>query len=164
MSAHQHQQGIIVGVDGSPSSLEAVQWAARDAQMRNIALKIVHVVAPIVTGAAQGWSDVPGPSDYSKHQQEQAAKAIELAHSTAVAAAPSHADLISSEVLQSRRCQPWSNYPSTPKWSWWAAAVIVESRMFCSDQSAQGRSTMCTAQSPSSITTSRRRHLLRTPR
>jgi nucleotide-binding universal stress UspA family protein len=99
MSAHQHHQGIIVGVDGSPASLEAVQWAARDAQMRNIALKIVHVVAPIVTCTTQSWSGVPIPDDYSALQEEQAAKAIELAHSTAVAAAPSHAELISSEVL-----------------------------------------------------------------
>jgi nucleotide-binding universal stress UspA family protein len=67
--------------------------------MRNVALKIVHVVAPIVTGAAQGWSGVPIPADYAQLQEEQAAQAIEQAHSAAVAAAPSHADLISSEVL-----------------------------------------------------------------
>jgi nucleotide-binding universal stress UspA family protein len=99
MSAHQHHQGIIVGVDGSPTSLEAVQWAARDAEMRNVALKIVHVVAPIVAGTTQSWSGVPIPDDYSALQEEQAAEAVELAHSTAVAAAPSHAELISSEVL-----------------------------------------------------------------
>ena len=99
MSAHQHHQGIIVGVDGSPASLEAVQWGARDAEMRNVALKIVHVVAPIVAGTTQSWSGVPIPDDYSALQEEQAAEAVGLAHSTAVAAAPSHAELISSEVL-----------------------------------------------------------------
>lgn len=99
VSEHHHHQGIIVGVDGSPSSMEAVRWAARDAEMRNVALKIVHVVAPIVTGAAQGWPGVPIPADYAQLQEEQAAQAIEQAHSAAVAAAPSHSDLISSEVL-----------------------------------------------------------------
>ena len=99
MSEHHHHQGIIVGVDGSQSSLAAVQWAARDAQMRDVALTIVHVVAPIVTGASQGWSGVPVPDDYAQLQEEQAGQAIEQAHSTAVAVAPSHADRISSEIL-----------------------------------------------------------------
>jgi nucleotide-binding universal stress UspA family protein len=66
--------------------------------MRNVALKVVHVVAPIVTGA-QGWSDVSIPADYAQLQEEQATRAIEQAHSTAIAAAPSHADRISSEIL-----------------------------------------------------------------
>lgn len=99
MSEQHHHQGLIVGVDGSPSALAAVQWAARDAEMRNVALKIVHVVAPIVTGAAQGWSGVPIPDDYAQLQEDQATQAIEQAHATAVAAAPSHADRISSEIL-----------------------------------------------------------------
>lgn len=100
MAQHQQQYryGVIVGVDGSPSSMAAVEWAARDAEMRNVALKVVHVVAPIVTGA-QGWSGLPIPADYAQLQEEQAAQAIEQAHLTAVTAAPSHADRISSEIL-----------------------------------------------------------------
>lgn len=98
MSEQKHHQGVIVGVDGSPSSRAAVEWAARDAQMRNVALKIVHVVAPIVTGT-QGWSGVPIPTEYAQLQEDQAAQAIEQAHSAAHTAAPSHVDRISSEIL-----------------------------------------------------------------
>ena len=41
LSAHP---GIVVGVDGSPASKAAVQWAARDAELRNVTLTLVHVV------------------------------------------------------------------------------------------------------------------------
>lgn len=46
MSAQQTNLGIVVGVDGSPCSHTAVEWAARDAQMRNVALRVVQVRAP----------------------------------------------------------------------------------------------------------------------
>jgi nucleotide-binding universal stress UspA family protein len=41
LSAHP---GIVVGVDGSPGSKIAVQWAARDAELRNVPLTLVHVL------------------------------------------------------------------------------------------------------------------------
>lgn len=41
LSAHP---GIVVGVDGSPASKVAVQWAARDAELRNVPLTLVHVL------------------------------------------------------------------------------------------------------------------------
>ena len=44
MSNRTAHQGIVVGVDGSPSSDMAVRWAAREAGMRNVALSLVHVV------------------------------------------------------------------------------------------------------------------------
>lgn len=34
--------GIVVGVDGSLSSMAAVRWAAREATMRNVSLTLVH--------------------------------------------------------------------------------------------------------------------------
>lgn len=37
--------GIVVGVDGSPSSMAAVRWAAREATMRNVPLTLVHAGA-----------------------------------------------------------------------------------------------------------------------
>ncbi|MEU7986436.1 universal stress protein [Streptosporangium canum] len=43
MTAH-----VVVGVDGSPSSQAAVEWAADDAVRRGCALRIVHVCEPWV--------------------------------------------------------------------------------------------------------------------
>ncbi len=68
MSPHPPHLGIVVGVDGSPSSTLAVEWAARDAEMRNVPIKLVHVVAPLVA-ATEGWSDIPAPSDYTQRQE-----------------------------------------------------------------------------------------------
>ena len=42
MSGRTTHQGIVVGVDGSPSSRVAVRWAAREATMRNVPLTLVH--------------------------------------------------------------------------------------------------------------------------
>ncbi len=46
MSLPVTHRGIIVGVDGSSVSKLAVDWAARDAAMRNIALTVVNVQDP----------------------------------------------------------------------------------------------------------------------
>lgn len=46
MSKRTTHPGIVVGVDGSPGSQGAVKWAARDAELRNVPLTLVHVVPP----------------------------------------------------------------------------------------------------------------------
>ena len=46
MSALTKDYGIVVGVDGSPASDAAVSWAAHDAVMRHLPLKLVHGVDP----------------------------------------------------------------------------------------------------------------------
>ncbi len=43
MSSHERHRGLVVGIDGSPSSTAAIEWAARDAEMRNVPLTMVHV-------------------------------------------------------------------------------------------------------------------------
>ncbi|SEH66497.1 Nucleotide-binding universal stress protein, UspA family [Mycolicibacterium rutilum] len=45
-SRAQKSRGIVVGVDGSPSSEAAVRWAARDAALRDVQLTLVHAVTP----------------------------------------------------------------------------------------------------------------------
>ena len=52
LSAHP---GIVVGVDGSPASKVAVQWAARDAELRTVPLTLVHVVR----ATAGTWLETP---------------------------------------------------------------------------------------------------------
>jgi nucleotide-binding universal stress UspA family protein len=99
MSPHQPHPGIVVGVDGSPSSTVAVEWAARDAEIRNVPLRLVHVAAPIVAGT-EGWSDIPAPADYTQWQEDQARQIIEEAHKVAVeASSPSRVSQVTSEAL-----------------------------------------------------------------
>lgn len=49
MSSYRTHLGIVVGVDGSPPSRVAADWAARDAELRNLPLTLVHVVSPMYT-------------------------------------------------------------------------------------------------------------------
>lgn len=90
------QQGIVVGVDGSPASMAAVEWAARDAELRNVPLKVVYVVVPLVV--TEGWSEAAG--DYAHFQQEQARQIVEHAHKVAVEATSSdRAAQVSTETF-----------------------------------------------------------------
>ena len=59
MSKLSKHPGIVVGVDGSPGSNGAVQWAARAAELRNVSLTLVHVVPP-TAGAWLESSLLPG--------------------------------------------------------------------------------------------------------
>lgn len=60
--------GILVGVDGSPSSIAAVDWAARDSVMRGLPLTLVHVLAPPVV---MTFPETPMPPGYVEWQREQ---------------------------------------------------------------------------------------------
>ena len=71
MSTAEPHHGIVVGVDGSPPSKVAVDWAAREAAMRNLPLTLIHVI-PSPTVAM--WSEVPTPPELAEqletHGQE----------------------------------------------------------------------------------------------
>ena len=55
MSTSRTHHGIVVGVDGSPPSKVAVDWAAREALLRNLPLTIIHVIpSPMVSMCARG--------------------------------------------------------------------------------------------------------------
>jgi nucleotide-binding universal stress UspA family protein len=60
-------RGILVGVDGSPSSKVAVDWATRDAAMRGVPLILVHVLAPPVV---MTFPETPMPPGYMQWQEE----------------------------------------------------------------------------------------------
>jgi nucleotide-binding universal stress UspA family protein len=46
MSSRNAHLGILVGVDDSPAAKVAVDWAARDAERRNLSSMLVHAVSP----------------------------------------------------------------------------------------------------------------------
>jgi nucleotide-binding universal stress UspA family protein len=76
-SAHQ---GVVAGVDGSPSSDTAVRWAAREAEMSNVPLSLIHVVdTPPWGSLALGGGAVPLPSDASEWQKTEGEKVISAA-------------------------------------------------------------------------------------
>jgi nucleotide-binding universal stress UspA family protein len=84
MESQPSHSGIIVGVDGSPSSSVAVNWAARDAAMRKVPLTLVSAIgAPLAV-----WSATPIPASYQQWQQEQARKHIADAMKIALESTP----------------------------------------------------------------------------
>jgi nucleotide-binding universal stress UspA family protein len=64
--------GIIVGVDGSPTSDAAVDWAARNASMRNVELTVVHVSPAL----SVNWSLTPAPADLVNWQTDEGKQII----------------------------------------------------------------------------------------
>ncbi|KAA8964669.1 universal stress protein [Mycobacterium sp.] len=89
-----HPTGIVVGVDGSPASHCAVDWAARDAALRSMALTIVHAVRPLGTTVPQM------AAAFGRRQVENAQKyvddAAEIARRSAARGGPVTID---TEVL-----------------------------------------------------------------
>jgi nucleotide-binding universal stress UspA family protein len=88
MSNRSAHQGIVVGVDGSPSSDMAVRWAAREAVMRNVPISLIHVIDTPPSGLlALGGGAVPPPSGTSDWQKTEGEKlisaAVELAKDSA---------------------------------------------------------------------------------
>ncbi|MGI9125933.1 MAG: universal stress protein [Mycobacterium sp.] len=70
---------VIVGVDGSSASKVAVDWAARDAALRGVSLKLVHVLTPPTVMA---FPEVPMPPGYLQWQEEQGRELLEKALAT----------------------------------------------------------------------------------
>lgn len=88
MESQAVRHGIVVGVDGSPSSDVAVAWAARDAVLRGVQLTLVHAMP----GAASPvWLDVALPQDYWQYQDEQGQEVLDGARRAATEAAESAA-------------------------------------------------------------------------
>lgn len=62
MSSSAQHNGIIVAVDGSPSSRVATDWAARDAALRHVPLTLVHVSPEPATPM---WPEIASFDDVS---------------------------------------------------------------------------------------------------
>ncbi len=96
MSTPAGTKPIIVGVDDSPPSKVAVDWAARDAARRGVPLKVVFVLQP---PAVMAFPDVPMPPSYLHWQEGEGAKLLERSLATAQEAAGDARLEISTEMV-----------------------------------------------------------------
>ena len=90
------ESAVVVGVDGSPASKVAVDWAARNAVLHGAPLTLVHVLTP---PAVMAFPDVPMPPGYLEWQQEQGRGRLDAAEQTAREAAGQTALDITSEMV-----------------------------------------------------------------
>ncbi|OBF53294.1 universal stress protein UspA [Mycobacterium sp. 852002-50816_SCH5313054-b] len=99
MSTPTNRHGIVVGVDGSPASSAAVCWAARDAAMRNVPLKMVHTYSTYVPTFPQ----IPLPAGVTVWQQQDGQQALEQAVKIAEDAVKGDQKI---EITSELKCSP----------------------------------------------------------
>ena len=73
MSSRNAHLGIVVGVDDSPAAKVAVDWAARDAERRNVSLTLVHAVSPNLST----WRNTPLPPGLAQWQKEHGRRLLD---------------------------------------------------------------------------------------
>ncbi|MDT5338593.1 MAG: hypothetical protein QOD90_4098 [Mycobacterium sp.] len=78
MSNTNTHPGVVVGVDGSAGSRIALQWAARDAELRGVALTLVHVVAP----TAGPWRESSVLPEWAHREREHGHQVLDDARKT----------------------------------------------------------------------------------
>ena len=75
MATPATHRGILVGVDGSSASTVAVEWAARDAVIRNVPLTLVNVLDPPMATTVRGFP-MPMPPEYTQWQHDEGRKVL----------------------------------------------------------------------------------------
>ncbi|MDX1890811.1 universal stress protein [Mycolicibacterium sp. 050158] len=88
-------RGVIVAVDGSPSSLVATDWAARDAALRHVPLRLVHVLAEPAVGM---WPEPASFGDFSAWREENGHQILSEARRVADQAIAEHGPVRIEEV------------------------------------------------------------------
>ncbi|MEV0494120.1 universal stress protein [Streptomyces atratus] len=72
---------ITVGLDGSPESRAAAEWAAREARLRGVPLKLVHVWEPVPAPMAQAQLlGVETQQHWSERIPRESAEGLRLRH------------------------------------------------------------------------------------
>jgi len=79
MLSRNARLGIVVGVDESPAAKVAVQWAARDAELRKIPLTLVHATSPEVAT----WPNVRLPAGLARWHRDHGRRLVDDAFKVA---------------------------------------------------------------------------------
>jgi nucleotide-binding universal stress UspA family protein len=112
--------GIVVGVDGSPASRVAVDWAAREASLRDLPLTLIHVVQWATLGM---WPGLPMPdgleAQFEKRGREVLSNAVRTVEDATKRSGSIHVEteLITAAVV-----------PTLVDWSKGAAMIVVGCR------------------------------------
>jgi nucleotide-binding universal stress UspA family protein len=96
MATAASTQPIVVGIDGSSESQVAVDWAARTAALRDVPLKLVHVLNPPMVMA---FPEVPMPSGYLQWQEEEGRRVLAAGVTTAQEATSSNPIRVTGETV-----------------------------------------------------------------
>ena len=96
MAASTAKYGIVVGVDGSPESRVAVDWAARDAARRGLP---VHLVTVLTSPVVMSFAEVPVPQGYLKWQEDSAREVLGSARKTVEEATTDHPVEVTEEIV-----------------------------------------------------------------
>ena len=88
MSSEATRSELVVGVDGSVASYAAVSWAAHEATMRGLPIKLVHVVAPTLMSSTMAPNDT-----ITQEQEESSSQARRIVKRTGEAPPNVHAEL-----------------------------------------------------------------------
>jgi nucleotide-binding universal stress UspA family protein len=81
MSGQEHAEGrrIVAGVDGSASSVEALRWAVRQAELTGSCVDAVIAWQYPATAVGFGWGAIADDTDYAELAAKTVAEAISQA-------------------------------------------------------------------------------------
>ncbi|SBS73512.1 conserved hypothetical protein [uncultured Mycobacterium sp.] len=96
MSTSAMKYEILVGVDGSPESKVAVDWAARAAALRGLSVRLVHVLNP---PTVMSFPEVPVPQGYLQWQEESGQRILDSARKTVAEATKDHPVEVTTEMV-----------------------------------------------------------------
>ena len=96
MATSGNRLGILVGVDGSPASKVAIEWAGKEASMRGLPLSLVHVIP---SSLPRTWPEVPNPPELRHWYELNGDEILALARQVVEAATGSNDIEMSSEII-----------------------------------------------------------------
>jgi len=71
--------GMVVGIDDSPAATVAVQWAAREAELRRVPLTLVHAISPEIAT----WPNVRLPAGLARWHRDHGRRLLDDAFKVA---------------------------------------------------------------------------------